>query len=654
MLARLAAVFWGFTVGAVLAPALEGGFGLDRPLATLIAAAFGSGSVLFLGPERSATRRATLACTLIAVLAGALRAPSVLPAVDCGVEEGPVRLRGDVQRILRPLGTAARRRVVLADTILESPVIGQAGAVTVFWPSDAPMPVRGESVWAFGWWSNGSPRPRLEVADARAVQRRRTAASAIFELADRLANRLAARLALRLESGAARYARSLLLGDSEFDDAERDRLAASGAAHFFAVSGFQLAILAYVLARLPAPGSPRSRLRTTLLVLILIVYTIVVGAQPPIVRALWSAVAGILASRRLRSEDPTWTFASGAALLLFIFPEWGQDAGFLLSHAALGALIFALRAFHRPPTDELAAFIERKTTTPFGRFLRRSLAASAVAATATAPVSAAYFGQVAWASPLSNLILLPLVTAFSASALLTLAIEPLAPLTDLLYRLTEVTVDGAALLGTATLRRDAALPYGVAVAALATFGMTMAGSRPGAAAGRRVAAWALSAWLALGITALLPGPDGVFPLGGASGGATLVRCGDSIVLILIDMNGRDGEAAATIRALRAAGIDAMDTVLLTSRNPAAARVAAGVIERLGARTLILPAVRETDAQLIDLETEARSAGAVTAAMSGPMQMKLGVGSLEVTPDGFRLLDASGSLIASGAFDAPKQ
>jgi competence protein ComEC len=239
--------------------------------------------------------------------------------------------------------------------------------------------------------------------------------------------------------------RSVVLGQAwQLVGPERDALRAIGVSHLLALSGFNLALLAWVLGRvlLTLAGTAPSLLlrldaRRAVAALVLPAiwaFTALVGWQPSVVRASLMLSAWLLA-RLLARRSPALDGLALAALIAFVaLPAQAADPAFQLSFAAVGGLLLAVQADDRPAWRPAARpFRRKRASTPdadatapedageppgrlsaaassAGRWVRAGLVASTFAALATAPIGAWHFGTVAPSSPLANLLAIPLFT----------------------------------------------------------------------------------------------------------------------------------------------------------------------------------------------------------------------------------------------------
>ncbi|MBM4280311.1 MAG: DUF4131 domain-containing protein [Deltaproteobacteria bacterium] len=295
-----------------------------------------------------------------------------------------VRLRGRLKKPARALspGTFDPGAAALSD--------GVDARLTVVEPGDVAVLAHSEGAW----W-----------VEAKAALSRR--------LQDQLPPRLAGLLL------------ALLVGDTSlFVPEQSEAYRHVGAGHLLAVSGLQVTLLACLLARLATllllltPWGRRGRGAAVAAGVALAgvwSFVLLCGAPPSAVRAAIMATAvvaaGVLGRRVLLGD------VLGAAGLLTVVasPASVQDAGFLLSYAAVLGLVAATPADR---SDEAGLLIA----------IRDGVVASVVAGLVTLPLSAWLFAQVAPAGLIANIVLVPVASALQLPALLGGALGAVADL----------------------------------------------------------------------------------------------------------------------------------------------------------------------------------------------------------------------------------
>jgi competence protein ComEC len=218
-------------------------------------------------------------------------------------------------------------------------------------------------------------------------------------------------LALALPEPEAGLAAGILIGLRERVD--RDLAATfstAGTSHIVAISGWNIAIVAGIVALL-LRGRPR-RIIALLTGATIAGYVVAAGASPSIVRAAVMASVVLIARESGRAGRAPAALALAAASLLLVSPEMIADAGFRLSVAATAGLL----AWATP----LGAAIGRVAGGRVPRWLAGSLGISLAAQAATLPDVLATFERLSLVAPVVNLLVVPIVPPAMAAGLLAL------------------------------------------------------------------------------------------------------------------------------------------------------------------------------------------------------------------------------------------
>ncbi len=236
------------------------------------------------------------------------------------------------------------------------------------------------------------------------------------------------------------------------DQVDRDVAAAftaAGLTHIVAISGWNIAVVAGVLAALLRRTTRRRRSVGTLAAIA--AYALAAGAGASVVRA--AVMAGAVVGSRELGRPGTAASALGLAVvaMLLVDPTVIGDAGFQLSVAATAGLL----AWGTPLTGWLRARLaDPGAPLRAPAWLIDSLGVSLAAQAATLPLVLLDFGRVSLVSPIANLVAAPLVVpvmAASAGALLAgwAATLGLAGLAGSVLELAAVLVGsaGAVVLG---------------------------------------------------------------------------------------------------------------------------------------------------------------------------------------------------------------
>ncbi len=243
-----------------------------------------------------------------------------------------------------------------------------------------------------------------------------------------LAARLAGTVAALWPEDAAPLVQGILLGvrgDLDADIAATDALGVSGIYHVVSVSGFHVSVLAGMLGLLVQDERRRALLGLPLVGL----FTLLTGAEAPVLRAAFMQAVLLLAPLARREEDSLTSLGAALALLLAHNPHAVADVSLQLSFAATAGILLLAR----PITGWLLAPARRRGLTRrrfLGPVLRDTagvLGVSAGVHLLSAPLLAFYFGYLSLYSALTNLACLWLVSVVFVSGWAILALGLVLP-----------------------------------------------------------------------------------------------------------------------------------------------------------------------------------------------------------------------------------
>jgi competence protein ComEC len=234
-------------------------------------------------------------------------------------------------------------------------------------------------------------------------------------------DRLRAQIERAVGRGSDGLRRALVLGvvlgeDEGLPDHVRENFRASGLAHLLAVSGQNVAFIAFGVYGLGWLLRLSRYLREVLTVGAIGAYVLAVGWQPSVVRA---GVAGILASLAwllARPRDRWHFFALGALVLLAWTPASLLEPGFQLSFAAVAGIFVGV--------PRVRATLEGYPLPPGSR---DALAIAVVCGLVTAPVVLLHFGEAPVYTVFANAVAFPAVPFVLALGLLAAGAAPLSP-----------------------------------------------------------------------------------------------------------------------------------------------------------------------------------------------------------------------------------
>jgi competence protein ComEC len=259
-----------------------------------------------------------------------------------------------------------------------------------------------------------------------------------------------------IEEGNARgFVEAVVLGDrSDMDKETLNDFTTSGVAHILAVSGFNVAIVSLVVAQLLRIfGIYWFRTRISITMVMVLLYSAIVGFQPSVVRALLMIELYLLAKLLERKPDPLNIVMSAAAINLLLRPYDLFDVGFQLSYAGvLGMIIIApkIRWLLLPETDNKRSLTKQPKHLQWRKILEAS-ALSIGASIASYPVIASHFYRISFIGLVANVPLIPLSAIITALGFLLLPITAIsswlghlygdatAYLSDLLLTLTKLS-----------------------------------------------------------------------------------------------------------------------------------------------------------------------------------------------------------------------
>ena len=216
---------------------------------------------------------------------------------------------------------------------------------------------------------------------------------------------------------------ALLTGERQaLSEQSKADLEESGLMHLTAVSGlhcgFLIALLSLLVCRDP-------RLTAFIGYPILVIYIVMVGCTPSVVRA-GIMVGFMLAASLLRREnDPPTSLASAAMFILAVNPFAVGSVSFQLSFAAVVGL-FCVTPRVYAVLNAVMRWIPRGMRKLWA-FLNGSISCSLGALALTVPLSAYYFRTVSLVAPLSNLLVLFMMPLLFACALIVTALCALIP-----------------------------------------------------------------------------------------------------------------------------------------------------------------------------------------------------------------------------------
>ncbi len=202
------------------------------------------------------------------------------------------------------------------------------------------------------------------------------------------------------------FLKGILIGEkSNISRTLRDAFTNSGTAHVLAVSGSNVAVVAVFVLFLFELLRLKRSVRIVGTVLVLILYMLLTGSQPPVVRATIMAAVFLLAGLFQEKSQPLNALGVAAIIILAIDARQVFDIGFQLSFAAVLSIVLMY-----PRTNVWINLIPGRNFGINGfRWLLRAAALSLVASLGTLPFTAIYFGKVSVIGIAANAVVVPAV-----------------------------------------------------------------------------------------------------------------------------------------------------------------------------------------------------------------------------------------------------
>jgi competence protein ComEC len=227
--------------------------------------------------------------------------------------------------------------------------------------------------------------------------------AAMYALKDR-AQRTINRL---LPSPQAPLLDGILLGvESGIPDDVREAFNRTGTSHVIAISGANIIVVIRVLMGLLKPPLGQRRAGWVTLVGVGF-YTILVGADPAVVRAAIMGSMALLAAQWGRRAYGLTLLAFAIWLMTLWNPLTLWDIGFQLSVAATAGLVLFSDSFTKALERALQRGFARHTARQITQWLAEPVVVSLAAQVTTTPLILVYFGRLSVVSFLANILIVP-------------------------------------------------------------------------------------------------------------------------------------------------------------------------------------------------------------------------------------------------------
>lgn len=242
----------------------------------------------------------------------------------------------------------------------------------------------------------------------------------------------------------AAIAKALTIGQrNSLNSEQKEMFRKTGTAHLLAVSGLHLGILAllsygvvfFFLKRFYtiATRVDVSRICAAICIPVIGLFTLLTGANPPVVRAF--VMLGFILTAKIMCQrvSAIQTISLAACTLLSFNPLLIKNPGFQLSFSTVLTFLFFLKKAlvspqaseipvkNSPPDSDPRMHGVLRWLHPTGKYIIKTAHASVLAAAATSPLLAYHFEQVPLLAPVVNVIVIPIVSLFVLPLLLITA-----------------------------------------------------------------------------------------------------------------------------------------------------------------------------------------------------------------------------------------
>ena len=191
-------------------------------------------------------------------------------------------------------------------------------------------------------------------------------------------------------------------GYDGLSEATREAFSVTGLAHILSVSGTHMALAAGFLILIIGR---RGKVQIITVLLLLFLYALLCGGSAPVWRSFIMSAVALAGAGTYKKAQSGNIFYAAAVLLLIYNPLWLLDAGFQLSFAATGGLIFIY-----PQLKERLQFLKPV-------LVREGFAITLAAQLASLPLLLWHFNQLSLVTFAANILLVPAMEILVIAAL---------------------------------------------------------------------------------------------------------------------------------------------------------------------------------------------------------------------------------------------
>jgi competence protein ComEC len=199
----------------------------------------------------------------------------------------------------------------------------------------------------------------------------------------------------------------ILLGrDEGLSEALQEAFRRTGTTHIIAISGFNIAILAGLFSSLfnRLLGWKWGALAA---ILAIAGYTLLVGADPAVVRAAIMGGVGVFGGMFGRRQNGLNSIGLAGLLMTLVNPNIPWDVGFQLSVAATMGLVLYAQPMEGRLINALERWMSEEQANQWGGLLSEFFLFTLAAQVMTLPLILYHFGEVSWLVAIANPLILP-------------------------------------------------------------------------------------------------------------------------------------------------------------------------------------------------------------------------------------------------------
>lgn len=201
--------------------------------------------------------------------------------------------------------------------------------------------------------------------------------------------------------------RGILLGDeSQISPLAREAYSITGTSHIIAISGFNMAVLAGIVATVFTRrlGAQKGSLLT---IIVLLLYTILVGAEASVMRAAFMGAFTVIASSIARRGNSLNNLGISVLLMMLINPHLPWDVGFQLSAMATLGLALLMPPLRARLTLWMNTRFGEEFSARFSDWVGDYLLVTLVAQLSVLPLLIYHFRSLSWVFLIANPLILP-------------------------------------------------------------------------------------------------------------------------------------------------------------------------------------------------------------------------------------------------------